>query len=446
MRRGICLLLCAALLAGLLGCGAAREAEAGELLQPVDFYYQAVPDESGLAGGAILPETRDLGPDLLPVEEILALYFQGPVTEGLRSPFPPEVALESASLADGVLTLTFNGAYAALSGVQLTLANACLVYTMEQFTEIEQVCVQTSGSMLTEQLSVPLQAGDFLLEDDSGTNDQAAVKLYFSDSNGRYLVEETRSRTFSSEAEIPAYIVQQLLLGPQESRALAALPEGTSLLDVQVSGGVCTVDFSEEFLLNRPQTSGQARMAVLSVVNSLTERPEIDAVRILCGGQTVESGYFLDLTQALYRDETAIAGQVGTNSSDVSLYVTLEGQEALVPVPVYVRRSASRALELDVLNALVAFQGINGYENPLPSGAMVVDLLTVGSTCRVTFNSAFALCDEDETQANRAVRAVVSTLCALEDIERVQIEIYNGTLTNVDLSQPLTAEADWTLE
>lgn len=445
MKRRIVMALCAVLLLGLCACGLAAVAdEEPAPVQPVNFYYQAAAGD--FSGGAIQAEVRDLGPETLPAEEILELYFRGPVSEGLRSPFPADLAVDYVSLSDGVLTLAFNDAYASLSGVQLTLANACLVYTLVQFEGIESVCLQTTGSMLSGQLSVPLEAEDFLLLDDSAINDQTTVKLYFSDENGRYLVEETRSRFFTSESDIPAYVLQQLLAGPQGDHALAALPEGTSLLGVQVEGGLCTVNFSEEFLLNRPQSYEQARMAVFSVVNSLTELPEIESVRILCAGESVERGYFLDLTKALYRDEAVLAGQISSGSFDANLYVVLNGQEILATAPTYVRRSDSRVLAMDVLNALIAFKGLNGYENPIPNGALVVDLTVEEGLCQVTFNSSFALCDTDEATATQAVRAVVATLCALDGIDRVQIQVYNSELTHVDLSEPWTSDPAWVLE
>lgn len=446
MKRGIAVLLGAALLLGLLGCGPALEAENSDMLQPVEFYYETVPDEAGgLSGSAIASETRDLGAETLSVEEILALYLKGPEGETLQSPFPQDLALESAELRDGVLTLTFNEAYASLSGVQLTLANACLVYTMTQFSSVESVFLQTTGAMLTDQLSVPLRPEGFLLEDDSAANDQVTVKLYFSDENGRYLAEETRDGFSEPEEDLPAYILQQLLNGPADSDHLTALPEGTSLLGVQLNNGQCVVNFSEEFLLNRPQNYAQARMAVLSVVNSLTELSEIESVRMLCAGQSIGTGYFMDLSGPLYRDETASA-KTGGNLYDANLYLSLTGWDVLAPVPAQIRRTASRELALDVLNALIAYDGINGYENPIPDGSLVLDLTVKGDLCQVTFNSAFALCDADEAHASQAVHAVIATLCDLDGINRVQIEIYNTTLTNIDLSSPLTAEPAWILE
>ncbi len=445
MKRIFQLLLWTALLLSLVGCGAAVQSGEGSMRQPVSFYYRAGSED--YSGGAIQAELRDLGPEALSVEEILTMYLRGPLRENLRSPFPADLALEKTVLQDGLLTLTFNDAYANLSGIQLTLVNACLVHTMTQFSGIDSVCVQTTGSTVTEQVSVSLRPENFLLVDDSDTNDQVTVRLYFSDENGRYLVEETRSRFFASETEIPAYILQQLILGPQGDSALASLPEGTVLLDVQLEDGQCTVNFSEAFLLNRPTNHIQSRVTLFSIVNSLTELTEIESVRILCGGKPITAGYYLDLTEPLYRDESILARRQGDHEFyDANLYVTLEGREALAAVPVRVRRSENRFLAADVLNALLSFKGVNGYADPTPDGALVVDLTVQGGLCKVVFNSSFALCDQDPIQAQRAVRAVVATLCALDSVEQVQIEIYNSKLTSVDLSEPLTVQPEWTLE
>ena len=60
------------------------------------------------------------------------------------------------------------------------------------------------------------------------------------------------------------------------------------------------------------------------------------------------------------------------------------------------------------------------------------------------FNAAFAM-TESEEQEQEAVRSVVATLCALEHIDRVAIELQNSKLAAVDLSEPLTVEPAWLL-
>lgn len=445
MKKRIILLACLCLIAFLCACHWTDAEKGSEMLQPVRFYYADVSEEYGKSIGALGWELRELGPRKLTIEEVLRLYLQGPQSSELRAVLPRNVTVEQTALQDGVLTLTLGGGISDLSGIKRTVAAAGLVYTMEQFSDIDSVWIKSLDGALTDLFTVPLTKSDFLMFDDSATNDEVTVKLYFSDVNGRYLVQETRSRAFSSEEEIPAYVIQQLLMGPREKGRIAALPEGTGLLQCQLQDGSCTVNFSRAFLENATKRHGQARMAVLSVVNSLTELPQIRQVQFLCEGVRLASYMGLDLSQPWVRDETVIAQPAKNNTYDGTLYLVCGKCGQLVEVPKEIRRTTGRTLAEDMLTALQSYSSLNGYHSPIPQGAMAVDVNQRGTTCQVTFNSAFALCDENPQAARLAVRAVVSTLCALDGIEQVELKVYNETLTNVDLSKPLSPQPDWFL-
>ena len=75
MKRLTALILLAALAAGLFGCGQR------ELRSPTSFYYYRT--EPGFSGtdGVIAPETRELAGIEDDLDAILALYFQGPLSQ-----------------------------------------------------------------------------------------------------------------------------------------------------------------------------------------------------------------------------------------------------------------------------------------------------------------------------------------------------------------------------
>ena len=303
MKRAIAWILAAALL--LCGCQAETEADPEDYAQPVAFYYCTPLGE--ISGAAIAAEIRDLGERELTLREILKLYLRGPVSDGLRSPFPEGMALEALSLEDGILYLTFNEDYAALSGVSLTRANACLVHTLSQFPAVEGVRLQTTGSMLTEQLTQVLTAADYVLEDQTAVGDLMTLRLYYLQEKGDGLVETVQERAFETDEEVPAYLVQQLIQGAQDKDFLSPLPEETALLSIRVSEGVCTVEFSEGFLQNKAEDPERNRLTILAIVETLTQLPQIQSVRILCDGAVITSGYAMDLTVPLEHDEAALA-------------------------------------------------------------------------------------------------------------------------------------------
>ena len=422
----VCLLLAA-------GCGAANGQP--EYEDPISLYYLYRDENTGVYAGPLgAMATEQI--ERTDLQSLLKRYLQGPQSPELASPFPQDMTLQDARVEHGVLTLEIAG-LESLTGLSRTLALACLVCTATQLQEVEAVAIAGIAD-------IPLTRDDFLLYDDAATSDQVTVKLYFSDPSARFLVEETRSRTFSSTMEQLEYVVEQLLQGPTINGTLPALPEGTELISLGLSDGLCTVDLSRAFYENRPKTHGEARMAVFSLVDALTELEEVEQVRLTCEGETMADYCGLDLTAPLTREPWAVGLEREERwVMEATLYVPCG--EKLAPVAVCLRRTAGRTAMADVLSALLSFESSGGYDNPFPEGTLVASVEVRSGLCTVVFNSAFALCDSDPAQATQAVRAVVTTLCALQSVEQVQLQVYGAQFTAVDLSEPLTVGEDWIL-
>jgi germination protein M len=83
--------------------------------------------------------------------------------------------------------------------------------------------------------------------------------------------------------------MEALLAGPAPAERAAgydtAIPEGTRLLDLDVAGGIATVDLSGEFASGGGSLSMLARVA--QVVHTLTGFPTVDAVRFRLDGEDV---------------------------------------------------------------------------------------------------------------------------------------------------------------
>lgn len=445
MKRLMALLLTAAL---LLAAGCAPREDAAAEQDGFRLYYPYAGEDAGSYAGAL----GALGYEMLPedgeeadVAALLQRYLAGPASAELASPFPEGLSAEDYHIQDGCLTLVLSEEIQSLFGMDRTMAVACLVYTLTQLPQVESVFLDAGDGALSDGLlATALTRDHFLLFDDSFTSDQVELRAYFADRENRYLVAESRKGRFSTDQEMISYLVRQLMAGPSQEGSQRALPEGMVLLGVALESGICTVNFSEAFLTDMPKTHAGARMAVFSLVNTLTELTQVEAVQILCLGRTVEDYGGLNLSQPLHREEDAL-GQVGLTASvlDATLYVSCTG--GLGTVPAYIRRTAGRSLEADLLNALLAFPSGNGYENPFPEGTMAVEVTTEDGLCRVTFNSAFAECDSDPAQARQAVRSVVATLCGLSHVDEVQLDQSQAPLTSVDLSQPMTPQDGWIL-
>lgn len=272
-----------------------------ETARTMDFYYLAAQSGSyGSTNSALVAEPWVLEKNADGPEEILRAYLRGPRQTGTASPFPSGLTGTVRSLEDSLLTVEVSEDWSQLTGTRLELARACLTLTMTQLSGVEQVQICLPDGREDRE---PMTRTDYLLYDDWETNEQQTVKLYFSDANGRQFVEETRTCTLGA-AELPNFILQELLKGPEQKDALPVLPEGTNLLSVQTTKGVCTVDLSEAFCSNRPESENQARLTVFAVVQSLTQLEQITSVRFLCESEPVTDYGGLDLSQPVQPDNS----------------------------------------------------------------------------------------------------------------------------------------------
>jgi spore germination protein GerM len=76
---------------------------------------------------------------------------------------------------------------------------------------------------------------------------------------------------------------------------------------LKITDQIAYVDFSEEIRSKHPGGSAGELMTLNSIVNSLTELPEIKKVQIMINGKKVDTlvGH-ADLSQPLGRDESII--------------------------------------------------------------------------------------------------------------------------------------------
>lgn len=121
------------------------------------------PNASYLEGSAMGTEPISLSEGSVPVETLIAALLDGPSSADLTSPFPTGVTLHSWRLNDGVLRINLSEQYSALSGIQLTLANASFVLTLCQLDEVEGVSITVPNDPFPDRYQQILTVQDLLL-------------------------------------------------------------------------------------------------------------------------------------------------------------------------------------------------------------------------------------------------------------------------------------------
>ena len=117
------------------------------------------------------------------------------------------------------------------------------------------------------------------------------VLLYFSDSEGEYLIGEKREILKKNDLKEEAREAMiELINGPRE-KLTPTLPPRTKLLTLQINeAGLAKVNFNLALSKDHPGGSSAEMMTVYSIVNSLSLNfPQIKRVQILIEGKPIET-------------------------------------------------------------------------------------------------------------------------------------------------------------
>lgn len=167
-----------------------------------------------------------------------------------------------------------------------------------------------------------------------------------------YLVREVHRLPATGEPAVAA--VQELISGtPTTPGATPIFPQNTRVLGVTVKDGLATVNFSREVLEQTAVGSEGEALALQSVVNTLTEFPEIRAVSLQVEGQVDERtrdwwGHVGLYSQPFRRDLSRVY--------EPAIWVShpIPGQVAAVPLLV---RGSARVFEGNINARLLDGQG-----------------------------------------------------------------------------------------
>lgn len=146
----------------LLLCAACTQPPASEPAEGAYTLY-FVSTENRTDGAALASELFSLPQGTEEAEGLLRLLLGGPEDPELRSPFPAGTSLRGWSIQEGTAYVDLSEAYGGLSGVDLTLADGCVVLTLCQLEEVEAVYLTVEGRPrpFRDQVLVP---ADFLLD------------------------------------------------------------------------------------------------------------------------------------------------------------------------------------------------------------------------------------------------------------------------------------------
>ena len=128
------------------------------------------------------------------------------------------------------------------------------------------------------------------------------VKVYYPDDSGMRLVEVEREILVDDSVDKYTAAVETLMEEPDEENLTRIFPKNAALRSVTVRDGLATVDFDGSLLKGFVGGSTGEEFLVGSVVDTLTNFPEVKRVKFLIDGKEIEtlSGH-MDLSTPLER-------------------------------------------------------------------------------------------------------------------------------------------------
>ena len=115
---------------------------------------------------------------------------------------------------------------------------------------------------------------------------QTIVSLYFYNEESQTLMPEGRLIDVKELVEEPYKKLMELLIeGPQNSSLSKTIPDGTKINKIELKGDTLYLDLSKEFIENHSGGEIKESSTIYSIVNTMTNLTEVNAVKILIDGE-----------------------------------------------------------------------------------------------------------------------------------------------------------------
>jgi len=281
----------------------------------VNFYFR---DEDGHWGSE--PRQVEDADNIAVIEAVLQGLQEGPQASAFSPSIPQGVYIQGARLEIGAeantLVVEFSSSFNNIvQPIEMTFATSSLVYTLTGLDFVNQLSFYVDG---TPMLNADGNLFGLRSRENTSLEDvtvltvaTADVLLYFTNEQMTHLIGEPRTIDINPLEGIERFILDAFLEGPQTDELFAVIPAGTMYNRVERMGDTVFVGFTQDFydsLVGGGSTL--EKMMVFSLVNTLTERPDVRRVQIFIDGEPilpdVSGGLHMDLSRPIERDESLI--------------------------------------------------------------------------------------------------------------------------------------------
>ena len=253
------------------------------------YYYEPISMELiPQKVSAELPENP-----VLKVEKIVNLLKTPRASSGLFPVLNKDATVNSVRFNNGICTVDLNEKATEIKPLTVRMEAITVYGLVNTLTEINGItAVQiTIDGRKRKYFNHYIEVDEPLTHLSTALPTGKTVALYFATPDFSHLaVEEREVVNTQNPVTLGKEILRELFYGSIDGLS-STFPKDTKLNDFYIkSGGIGVVDISSS-ILKHPLGSGGEQLRVMSLVNTLTDLPDISAVRILIDGKPVNTLY-----------------------------------------------------------------------------------------------------------------------------------------------------------
>ena len=251
----------------------------------IRIYYRAL-SENGISSYYYKPTGTD---QETIINELWAKLIKSDSEKERISLVPSDLKLVRFSVENSSLELYFDSSYQNMDTVSELLFRAGIVRTFCQVEGVESVTFFVDEKPLTNSSFAPLgaqTASDYVDIIGNGLSSQkkTTLTLYYANVKGDALVKKTQNVVYESSYSIEKDVINRLIQGPFGEEYYPTLPDNLQVISISVKDKICYVNFDSSFLTDALSIDGN--LIVYSIVNSLTELPDVQRVQIMVDGDS----------------------------------------------------------------------------------------------------------------------------------------------------------------
>ncbi|MGN0999162.1 MAG: GerMN domain-containing protein [Faecousia sp.] len=161
MKKIAAFFLIFAAIVALLGC----TPPPNEYEEPVRFYYLRSELHYGSSDSVISHELFEAEGHRDDYEYLISQYLKGPTSDALTRTFPRNVSISDFRVEEDQVYLELSSQFSILSGMDLSIACACLTKTITELTGPTTLHISTEGTLLDGAPSITMRLEDVLFLD-----------------------------------------------------------------------------------------------------------------------------------------------------------------------------------------------------------------------------------------------------------------------------------------